>query len=100
VSLFLMQSVVNDRFGRTAGWLFIVVATGLSGFGIYVGRFLRWNSWDLLAHPLNVTQDLGQLAVNPASLVFAALFGTFLLMGYLMLYALTHMRMAPVERTA
>jgi hypothetical protein len=31
---------------------------------------------------------------------FAALFGTFLLMGYLMLYALTHMRMAPVERAA
>ena len=98
VSLFLMQSVVNDRFGRAAGWLFVVTATGLSGFGIYLGRFLRWNSWDLLAHPLNVTQDIGHLAVDLKSLVFAALFGTFLLMGYLMLYALTHLRMTPMER--
>ena len=98
VSLFLMQSVVNDRSGRTAGWLFVVTATGLSGFGIYLGRFLRWNSWDLLAHPLNVTQDIGHLAVDQKSLVFAALFGTFLLMGYLMLYALTHLRMTPMER--
>ena len=100
VSLFLMQSVVNDRFGKKAGWAFIVTATGLSGFGIYLGRFLRWNSWDLFAHPLDVTHDIGHLAANPSSLVFATLFGTFLLMGYLMLYALTHMRIAPMERVA
>lgn len=100
VSLFLMQSVVNDRFGRAAGWVFVLVATGLSGFGIYLGRFMRWNSWDLVAHPLGLTHDIGQRAVNPSSLVFAALFGTFLLMGYLMLYALTHLRMSPEGQAA
>ena len=41
LSLYLMHSVVADRLGRLAGWGFILVVTGLSGFGIYLGRIRR-----------------------------------------------------------
>ena len=95
VSLYLMQSVVAQRFGRAAGWLFILVVTGLSGLGVYIGRFLRWNSWDVFVHPVNLSRDLGHLAAHPVanahSFVFQGLFATFVLFGYLMLYALTHL---------
>jgi uncharacterized membrane protein len=100
LSLYLMQSVVAARFGRIVSWLFILAATGLGGLGIYVGRFLRWNSWDILLHPVGLTLDLGHLAAHPLanrhSLFFAALFATFLFFGYLMLYALTHL--PPAQR--
>ena len=43
LSLFLMQRLVARRHGWPAGWLFVGVVAGLSGFGIFAGRFLRWN---------------------------------------------------------
>ena len=100
LSMYLMQSVVADRLGKMAGWLFIVVVAGLSGFGrIYLGRFLRWNSWDILMHPMGVSHDIGYWAThplaNPMSVAFPMLFATFLFLGYVMLYALTRLQPAP-----
>ena len=101
VSLYLMQSVVTERFGQMAGWLFILPVAWLTGFGVYLGRFLRWNSWDAIVHPLNLTHSIGHIAAhpfaNPASLIFPTLFATFLFLGYLMLYALTHLQPAAKE---
>jgi uncharacterized membrane protein len=100
VSLFLMQSVVSRMFGRAASWLFIAGIAGLSGVGIYLGRFLRFNSWDVVFKPLALGRDLGHLAANPLahphSFVLPALFATFLFIAYLMLYALTHLQHAPI----
>jgi uncharacterized membrane protein len=100
VSLFLMQSVVSRMFGRAASWLFIAAVAGLSGFGIYLGRFLRFNSWDVVFRPLALGHDLSHLAANPLahahSVAFAALFATFLFVAYLMLYALTHLQRTPL----
>jgi uncharacterized membrane protein len=96
MSLYLMQTIVAGRLGDVAGWLFIVLVAGVSGFGIYLGRFLRWNSWDVVVHPLGITQSIGHLAAhpldNPTSVAFSVLFATFLFLGYLMLYALTHLQ--------
>lgn len=104
MSLYLMQSIVADRLGKAAGWLFILGATGLSSYGIYLGRFLRWNSWDVVVHPLGLSQAIGHLAAHPLanthSLAFLGLFATFLFLGYLMLYALTHLQPVPRHHTA
>jgi uncharacterized membrane protein len=99
VSLYLMQSLVAEQRGKAASWAFVLGVAGLSGFGVYLGRFLRWNSWDVLLHPLQFSQQVGFLAAhplaNPASVIFSAIFATFLLFGYLMLYAMTHLRPQP-----
>ncbi|HWX19292.1 MAG TPA: DUF1361 domain-containing protein [Candidatus Binatia bacterium] len=104
VSLFLMQAVVTRRFGRLTSWLFIGAVAGLSGFGIYLGRFLRFNSWDVVVKPIALYRGISDWATmpltNPTSLAFPALFGTFLFIAYLMLYALTHLQHAmPVTVT-
>lgn len=65
VSLSLMQSMVADRFGRWVGWLFVLAALGLSSFGVYIGRFLRWNSWDALIRPLSLLHDIGLYLTAP-----------------------------------
>jgi uncharacterized membrane protein len=98
VSLFLMQGVVTRLWGRAGSWLFVAAVAGLSGFGIYVGRFLRFNSWDVLLKPLAVSRGIGRWAADPFahpnSYAFPFLFATFLFLAYLMLYALTHLQPA------
>jgi uncharacterized membrane protein len=45
LSLYIMQTLVSRRYGWVTGWGFAVFVSGLVGLGIYIGRFLRWNSW-------------------------------------------------------
>lgn len=94
VSLYLMHSVVTQRYGRLSGWLFVAGVAGLSSFGIYLGRFLRFNSWDVVAQPGKLYQGISAFATgqsHPHQLAFLVLFATFLFLAYLMLYALTHL---------
>jgi len=99
VSLFLMQSLVRRRYGWLAGWFFISGVSALSGVGIYVGRFLRLNSWDVLFRPIQLFERIGGWLTNPRSQpvspLFPVLFATFLFMAYVLLYALTHLRPLP-----
>jgi uncharacterized membrane protein len=99
VSLYLMQSVVHRTLGRAASWFFIAAVAALSGFGIYLGRFMRFNSWDVVFKPRQVYHGIGTWFADPLansnSLAFPLLFGTFLFITYLMLYALTHLQPAP-----
>jgi uncharacterized membrane protein len=93
VSLFLMQEIVRREFGRWVGWGFVAVVTGLSSAGIYMGRFLRWNSWDLLAHPASIALYTFERAQNPSleSIAFTGLFATFFLFLYITLYTFGHL---------
>src|ERR1039458_8263361 len=95
----IQKAVVEDIFGRAASWLFIAAVAALSGFGIYLGRFLRFNSWDVVFKPWQVYHGIGNWVSSPLtnsnSLSFPLLFGTFVFITYLMLYALTHLQPAP-----
>ncbi|GAB4503528.1 MAG: DUF1361 domain-containing protein [Anaerolineales bacterium] len=93
ISLFLMQEIVQRTFGRWIGWGFVLVVTVLTGMGVYMGRFLRWNSWDLLAHFGGMAQFTLYYVLHPTprSLVFAGLFVPFFLFVYLLLYAFGHL---------
>ena len=102
ISLYLMQSVVADKFGRMASWLFIAGVAGLSGIGVFLGRFLRLNSWDVLLRPVKFFQHLDNWMTDPFGdvlpYVFPVLFATFLFIAYLMFYALT--KLPSLEQTS
>ncbi len=94
VSLCLMQEVVRARCGRVVGWLFVLTMLALGSLGIYMGRCLRWNSWDVMRHPLdlfrqNATGDIP--FVQPEMKVFLVMMFLFLLLSYGTLHALAHL---------
>jgi len=103
LSLFLMQSIVSSRHGWKAGWVFVITVSGLAGLGVYLGRFLRWNSWDAALHPFGISRDVFNLAAHPMAharhLEFQAAFGMFLLLGYMVLYAMTQLAPSPGAAT-
>ncbi len=90
VSLYLMHDIVTRGFGVAAGWVFVVVAAGLGSFGIYLGRFLRWNSWDLVRRPGPLADELLGRVTDPASqprlLGFTLLFALLFLFIYVAVY--------------
>ncbi len=96
VSLRLMQSLVARWTHWLVGWLFVGMMAGLSGFGVYLGRFRRWNSWDVMLNPLDLLVDVGHRVLHPFAhptvVVFPALFAVFFLAAYLMLTALIELR--------
>ncbi len=44
-------------------WLFAIML--LCGYGIYLGRYGRWNSWDIVAHPFSLLSDISQHILHP-----------------------------------
>jgi uncharacterized membrane protein len=90
-SLYLVQMIVRRTFGATVAWLAVLGALGLASVGVYVGRFLRFNSWDALLHPVRVAEVLGdQVSSVPARMAEALLaLVAFLFVGYLAAYSLT-----------
>jgi uncharacterized membrane protein len=102
VSLSLMQALVRRAAGTLASWGFALSVLSLSGFGIYIGRFLRWNSWDVFLSPGGLMADLLDAAQHPLlharSLVFSGLFSLFLLSAYIMFVALTHLQVEASPR--
>jgi uncharacterized membrane protein len=94
LSLYLMQAVVRRFAGATIAWIFVGAALVLSSLGIYIGRFLRLNSWDVFVQPGSLLADVGRGLINPLDyprpLAVTALFTSFLLAGYLVFYAFAH----------
>ena len=93
VSLFLMQEIIRREFGRWVGWAFVAVVTGLSSAGIYTGRFLRWNSWDILQNPAGLAMYTFERMLDPSlqAIGFTTLFATFFLFLYITLYTFAHL---------
>jgi len=90
-SLFMMQTVVRQWAGAAAGWLFALVAIGLGSLGIYLGRFLRLNSWDALEHPSVIPRILHAVARDPfayqEAIAVTVLFTLTLTFAYFLLYS-------------
>ncbi|HOU11831.1 MAG TPA: DUF1361 domain-containing protein [Anaerolineae bacterium] len=80
-ALKLMQDIVKTWVGTMLSWGFVLAVLVMSGMGIYLGRFLRWNSWDLLIQPKAILYDVairlrhpfGHLSTYGVTLMFAAL---------------------------
>jgi uncharacterized membrane protein len=86
VSLHLLETRFQRRLPGLWAGAASVVLIYLACFGIYLGRFLRWNSWDLVDNLGRVMSDIYQRLADPfdhrETWGFTVLFGTFLNLAY------------------
>jgi uncharacterized membrane protein len=96
VSLYLVQAVVGRAVGAVNAWALALVVLALSSYGIYLGRFERWNSWDVFANPHGVLANALERLVEPRPLAVTVLFTGFLTVSYLVFYSFV--RLGAAER--
>jgi len=96
-SLYLMQTVVRQWRGDAMSWIFAVFAIGLGSLGIYLGRFLRLNSWDALEHPSVLPRIAHAVARDPfkyqEAIAVTFLFTLALSLAYFLLYSFAALRL-------
>lgn len=65
VSLFNIEAFLKRHISHNLVPAISVFLLFLGSFGIYVGRYLRWNSWDVIQEPINLLYDIGVNIKNP-----------------------------------
>lgn len=60
-----MEKLFESYFNKKFDLLFILPVMFLNGLGVYVGRYLRFNSWDVITNPLQLTNDMIYLFIHP-----------------------------------
>lgn len=87
-SLRAVHDIIRQLAGPLVGWVFAIGAIALSGLGVYLGRFLRWNSWDVLDSPLAIVLDTLRPFRHPIGyadkLGFIFMIAALMLVGYWM----------------
>jgi len=99
VSLRLIHTRTERDYGVVFGWMLVVASIGLCAIGVVIGRFQRWNSWDLVTQPKAVVATTLEWVRSPflyhqstgVALAVAAFFG----LAYLTIWSLGALTLAP-----
>ena len=83
LSILEFEKISTTLFSTKIVNLLLPVICFLCGFGIYLGRILRYNSWDIISNPQKLIMDIGIELSSRDSLFFSALFGFFIYSIYL-----------------
>jgi len=69
----------------------------LSGYGIYLGRFLRFNSWDILTEPIFLFEQVGSSLTQPKVWAITFAFGGLLWVLFSVTRSLSEYRNLPIN---
>lgn len=96
LSLQVMHRLATRLWGPVMGWVFVMAVSALTGFGVYLGRFVRLNSWEVVTDPIGLLYCTRSAVWNVLTqhhdLKFFVLFTLFLMLGYVMLHTLALQR--------
>ncbi len=88
LSLLDMSKLLGFRFSNKTASLIILTVCMLSGYGIYLGRFLRFNSWDVLAKPRSLFLEIFSSLNEPKAWLITLAFGGLLWILFCLIQAI------------
>jgi uncharacterized membrane protein len=91
ISLFLVHRLLLKRVTAVQAHSAVAAVLLLSSFAIYLGRYLRWSTWDVLVNPAGLLFDVSdRVFINPTShpqmFVTTAIFFVLLSSTYVVLW--------------
>lgn len=65
ISMIQMERLIESYLSDRVKWLFLYFIMFLNALGIYIGRYLRYNSWDIITNPFQLAKDIVYLCIHP-----------------------------------
>ncbi|QRR01856.1 DUF1361 domain-containing protein [Dyadobacter sandarakinus] len=81
-SVRIVHRIVAGRWNGSLAWATIICSLVLSGFGVFLGRYGRWNSWDVLTQPGALVRGIISSMQNPLAIKHTLTFSFVLVLSY------------------
>lgn len=92
LSMLDMFTLIREHYGNRVAKYTLFKVCLLSGYGIYLGRFLRFNSWDITTKPLTLFYQIADSLKEPKVWLITFGFGGFLWILFSLLQSVLEMR--------
>jgi len=92
LSLMDMHGFIAKNYSKKTSLVSTFLICVLCGYGIYLGRFLRFNSWDILIEPIFLFEQIGSSLTQPKVWAITFAFGGLLWVLFLLLKSFHQMK--------
>ncbi len=89
-----IEKIVQKNFSIKYELLFLYPVMWLNALGVYIGRYLRFNSWDVISNPFHLIRDIADILFHP----FAEKYATGMIFCFSVLMTLIYLTLKKVSK--
>jgi uncharacterized membrane protein len=90
-----MEKIIQWKWPGMHEFFFLFPVMFLNAFGIYIGRYLRFNSWDVISNPLDLAGDISNMLLHP----FASKYAWSMIGCYALLMMFIYITIKKISKT-